>query len=484
MDGVSADRLGSGLGAYSHLSFHPISIVPTLTFAYLHAGVFEGASFLDTDTTDRGEATVQPRFFYGWFIVGVLFFVSIIDGGFTFTFSTFLKPLTEEFGWSRAETATAFSLYLFIGGIVLPVWGWVVDHIGARWVFLLSAIIDGIALIFLSGVQSLTGYYGWYLVLGVGLAGIGPMPVGKVVTQWFVAKRGLAMGIALVGASGGGLVLVPLCGFLIAEYSWRVAYQALAALSLGIMLPMVWFFVANSPEEKGLQALGQGAPAEGARLMAAEGAVDARDWTLKEALLTLTFWLLGVAFCLGLMASGAIHAHLVAYLQDAGQSLELASTVTGLGLGMSMAGRFFAGWVSEYFPRPHYLLAGFLFSQGLGIALLMGLPMLGAWSLALSVPLFGLGYGGMVVLWPLTVGHDFGRKAFGAIAGVLGTIGLSLGGASGPIIAGAIYDASGSYHWAFVGCLGILLIGIGAAIAAPELNDGPPRRLAGHEILE
>ncbi len=217
----------------------------------------KGPSFLDTCTTDSGEAAANPRFFYGWFIVGVLFFVSIIDGGFTYTFSTFLKPLTEEFGWSRAETATAFSLYLLIGGLILPVWGWLVDHVGARWVFLLSAVIDGVALFFLSAVQDLSGYYAWYLLLGIGLAGIGPMPVGKVVTQWFVSKRGLAMGIALVGASAGGLVLVPLCGFLIAELSWRVAYQALAALSLGLMLPLVWFFVVNTPEEKGLQPLCQ-----------------------------------------------------------------------------------------------------------------------------------------------------------------------------------------------------------------------------------
>ena len=89
----------------------------------------------DTHATD-GEG--PAGFFYGWFIIAVLFFVSIIDVGFTCTFSTFLKPLTEESGWSRAETATAFPLYLLVGGLVLPGWGWLVDHIGAKRVFLLS----------------------------------------------------------------------------------------------------------------------------------------------------------------------------------------------------------------------------------------------------------------------------------------------------------------------------------------------------------
>ena len=439
----------------------------------------QGPDSLAPDVTSGGVAE-SPRFFYGWWIVVILFFVSIIDGGFTYTFSTFLKPLTEEFGWSRAETATAFSLYLLIGGLILPVWGWLVDHVGARGVFLLSALIDGVALLFLSAVQDLSGYYAWYLLLGIGLAGIGPMPVGKVVTQWFVAKRGLAMGIALVGASGGGLVLVPLCGFLIAEFSWRLAYQALAALSLGLMFPLVWFFVVNTPEEKGLQALGQNGSADASNTAedSAETHQDslltARDWTLKEALFTPTFWLLGVAFCLGLMAAGAVHTHQVAFLQDAGQSLELASTITGIGLGMSMAGRFAAGWISEHFPRPHYILAMCLLIQAVGTGCLMYFDSFGVWGLAMFVLLFGLGYGGMIVLWPLTVSHDFGRRAFGAIAGVLGTIGLSLGGASGPIIAGAIFDSTGSYDWALVGCISIFVIGAGAAVTAPELRADRP----------
>ena len=157
---------------------------------------------LDDPKSEGGRADRGERVFYGWLIVGVLFFISIIDGGFTYTFSTFLKPLTQEFGWSRAETATAFSLYLLVAGLVLPAWGWLIDHVGARWVFLLSALIDGVALFLLSAVNSLPGFYALYLFLGVGLAGIGPMPVGKVITQWFVDKRGLAMGIALVGASG------------------------------------------------------------------------------------------------------------------------------------------------------------------------------------------------------------------------------------------------------------------------------------------
>ncbi|MCE2487973.1 MAG: MFS transporter, partial [Desulfurellaceae bacterium] len=86
-----------------------------------------------------GVAPAQGRtdpFFYGWFVVAILFVVSIIDGGFTYIFSAFLKPLSEEFGWTRAQTSGGFSLYLLAAGTLLPVWGWLADRVGARVVFL------------------------------------------------------------------------------------------------------------------------------------------------------------------------------------------------------------------------------------------------------------------------------------------------------------------------------------------------------------
>ena len=423
---------------------------------------------MDAQGMGSGKPGRSGRFFYGWFIVGILFFISIIDGGFTYIFSAFLKPLSQEFGWTRAETAGAFSLYLLAAGLVLPLWGWLADHGGVRLVFLLSALIDGLALFLLSSVRSLTAFYVLYLFLGVGLGGIGPMTVGKVISQWFVAKRGRAMGIALVGAGSGGLILVPFAGFLIAEFSWRIAYQGLAALALGGMLPLVWFFLTDTPQEKGLMPLRQESPAEGSASTEEESDQEPGDWTLIEALYTPTFWLLGVAFCLGLMAAAAITAHQVAFLQDAGLTLEMASTIAGVTLGLSMGGRFAVGWASEHTRHLHHILSFCLIMQAVGIGLLSCLSALGFWVLAIFVPLFGLGYGGLIVLWPLTVGHDFGLRSFGAIAGVVGTVALSLGGALGPVVAGAMYDSTGSYQWAFLSGIGVLLVGAAAALVATE----------------
>jgi len=422
-----------------------------------------------TETPNSAATIKKDRFFYGWFVVGILFFISIIDGGFTYIFSAFLKPLSQEFGWTRAETAGAFSLYLLAAGLTLPFWGWLADQRGVRVVFLLSAVIDGVALFLLSYVNSLALFYVLYLFLGVGLGGIGPTTVGKVVSQWFVAKRGRAMGIALVGAGGGGLVLVPLTGFLIETFDWRLAYQGLAVLALGGMLPLVWFFLTNTPEERGLKPLGANSHATAAtREIKTENRHESGDWTLKAALYTSTFWLLGIAFCLGLMAALAIAAHQVALLQDAGLTLELASTIAGLTLGMSMGGRLMVGWASEHARQLHPILSGCLIMQAVGLGLLWGFTAPGFWSITGFVLLFGLGYGGLVVLWPLAIGHAFGVGSLGAIAGVLGSVSAGVGGSVGPVLVGAMYDNTGNYEGALLLCICLLLIGAGAAGLAVE----------------
>ncbi|MGH2361607.1 MAG: MFS transporter [bacterium] len=422
----------------------------------------------------RSEERIEgERFFYGWFIVGILFFISLIDGGFTYIFSAFLKPLSQEFAWTRAETAGAFSLYLLAAGLSLPFWGWLADHRGVRLVFLLSAFIDGLALVLLSHIRSLAAFYALYFFLGIGLGGIGPVTVGKVISQWFVEKRGRAMGIALVGTGLGGLVLVPLSGFLIAEFNWRVAYQGLAILALGGMLPLVWFFLTDTPEEKGLTPFGQEHHTESQHGTRTTETREGGDWTLREALTTPTFWLLGVTFCVGIMAGAAIHAHLVAFLQDAGFTLEAASTIAGVTLGMMMGGRFAVGWVSEHTRHLHAILSLCLVLQALGAGLLAYSRVVDFWVLAAFAPLFGLGNGGLIVLWPLTVGHDFGTRSFGAIAGMVGTVALSLGGAMGPVVVGAMYDSTGSYFLAFLSCAGVSLVGAATAFVTTK----PRRRM-------
>ena len=408
------------------------------------------------------------RVFYGWFVVAVLCFVSILDGGFASIFSAFLKPLSGEFGWTRAQTSGGFSLYMLAAGCALPFWGWLADRRGARIVFLWSALIDGVALLLLSRVRSLGAFYAWYLLLGVGLGGIGPATVGKVVSEWFVARRGLAMGVALAGGAAGGLLLLPLAGLVIGAFGWPAAYQALAGVALGGMLPLVWFLLTDTPGKKGLTPLGDGDRAERTGQAIDDPGPELSGCTLREALGKSTFWCLGLAFCVGSVAAFGVTTHQVAFLQDAGLDLEWASTIAGLTLGVTTVGRLLVGWASGRTDRPHRMLGACLVVQAVGVALLLQTHVWGLWTVAAFALLFGLGFGGFVVLYPLCVGHDFGLRAFGTIAAVLGTVGITLGGALGPLVVGLSYDDTGSYSWAFVLCAGLLLAAAAVAFATSE----------------
>jgi len=147
-----------------------------------------------------------------------------------------------------------------------------------------------------------------------------------------------------------------------------------------------------------------------------------------------------------------------------------------------MGGRFMVGWASERTRHLHPVLSCCLVMQAVGIGSLACFSFLSFWAVGVFAFFFGLGYGGLVVLWPLVVGHDFGLRAFGAIAGSLGTVSASLGGAVGPVMVGAIFDHTGSYFWAFVVCTILLLLGAYAALMAPELNTVRPGLTSGQAV--
>jgi sugar phosphate permease len=234
------------------------------------------------------------------------------------------------------------------------------------------------------------------------------------------------------------------------------------------MLPLVWFLLADKPEKKGLTPLGDRDPSERTCEGIDDSGPETTGCTLREALGQSTFWCLGLTFCLGSAAAFGVTTHQVAFLQDVGLALEWASTIAGLTLGLTALGRLVIGWASGRTDRPHRMLGGCLVVQAAGVALLLQTHAWGLWTVAGFALLFGLGFGGFLVLYPLGVAHDFGLRAFGAIAGVLGTVGVTLGGALGPVTVGLTYDDTGSYAWAFVLCVGLLLAAAAVAFATSE----------------
>src|SRR5262245_60365142 len=237
------------------------------------------------------------KVFYGWWIVlmaGVglsLNYGPIIAS----TFGVFLKPLSQEFGWSRAGISLAFSLANLMLSGALPLIGRLVDRLGARKVIVPSVLIFGLGVMsFYFLTASLWHFYALYLFMGIVGSGSASVPYSKVISRWFDQKRGLALGLAMAGTALGALIMPPLAQALITTVGWRQAYMLLGLLAIGITIPVVGLFLKEAPQRMGLWPDGA--------LVAPAGVAKRNSQELglscHEAWHTGTFWLMVGAFFL------------------------------------------------------------------------------------------------------------------------------------------------------------------------------------------
>jgi sugar phosphate permease len=392
----------------------------------------------------------QPRIAAGWWVIGGSFLVYFMSGGLFYTATVFLKALTTEFGWSRGEVSGAFALGFLLTGFAAPFWGRLADRRGPRAALLPGAVLTGLFAIALSQVDSLLALYALYSLLTIAAAGISLIPVSVLISNWFVEKRGRAMGIANTGEGLGSLLLTPLAAVLIASFGWRSAYVVLGAGVLALLIPVV-LGLRGRPQDVGLLpdgvAAGEGDPSAtpalgGAPAVASPAA--APDLTLAAALRGSAFWVTCIAWFVVLMPVAAVNLHQVPLMTDLGLSIERASLIAALAAGMSIVGRAGFGLLSERFPIRAVFSVCYV-ALGAGVALLWAATQLGPSTLWLYVVVFGIAIGGAFALAPLFVAAVFGVRALGEIFGVL-AIAATLGGAVGPWLAGVLFDRTGSYE--------------------------------------
>ena len=225
--------------------------------------------------------------FYGWFVtVGCALVVFGVAGG-QFSFGVFLKPMTEEFGWSRTELSLAFGVTFMISGLLRPVAGYLADRYSPKWVALVGVLIMGCMLILIPAVNNLFELYIIFAIMSIGVTlGTGPI-LTKIVSQWFVVRRGLTLGIVSGAGSFGAMFIVPATSAVLVLYSWREAYFALGLLLVAIILPMGILLIRNHPQDKGLRAYGSGDGPAGGR--ASSASPERRDFNFTEAIRTPFF---------------------------------------------------------------------------------------------------------------------------------------------------------------------------------------------------
>lgn len=387
--------------------------------------------------------------FYGWTVVAGAFAILAVAYGIQFSFGIFFTALLDDFGWSRAALAGAFSLYAFFYSCFGFPAGRLTDRWGPRAVVTCGALLLGGALASMALVSRL-----WHLYLLYGLvASLGMstayVPCNGTVVKWFVRRRGLAVGLASAGGSVGNFVLPPVVQALVSRAGWRAAYVVVGA-SVFALLVLLARVMRRDPESMGQTPDGD---PRAAHTLAETGP----PWRLGAAMRTTSLWMLGAAFTATWMPVFVPLVHLVPLARDHGHGHAGAWIMSAVGAG-AVAGRLVMGVVSDRIGRKPTIGAAMLL-QAAGF-----LGFLGAADLAVlvaSAVVFGYSYGTISALLPALVGDFFGRLQAGSIVGFIFAFSGSTAGI-GPIAAGAVYDRTGGYGLAFVvsAALNVLAFGL------------------------
>lgn len=395
---------------------------------------------------------MRVPFFYGWLVVGVAFVSMGIGVNARTAFSLLFPPILTEFGWERGVTAGAFSFGFLVSAVASPLLGRLVDRRGPRPMLLsgVAAIAAGLGL-----APFMTEPWHLYLTLGV-LVGGGSVCLGYsghalFLPNWFVRRRGLAMSLAFSGVGVGSILLLPWAQSLIVQAGWRAACWALAGLTLVVLAPLN-LLVRRRPEDMGLAPDGDPASHDPGAPERAANVVDpvwaAVDWTLGRAMRTARFWLIVVGYFTGLYAWYAVQVHQTKYLIEIGFSPTVAAWALGLVSLAGIPGQIGLGHLSDRVGREWVWTLGSL-GFALCYALLLAMrttptPLL----LSMMVAAQGvLGYG-LTSVFGAIPAEIFQGRHYGTIFGSLSLASI-VGGAAGPWVTGALYDATGSYGLAF-----------------------------------
>jgi MFS family permease len=406
--------------------------------------------------------------FYGWKIVGVAFVTHFVSAGFIiYSYGVFLKALAEEFEGSRLEVSLGLLLVQVLTAVFSPFLGRILDRYSIRNIMCLGVVAMATGLVAASRVSSLMQFYIVVgSLIGLGSAMTGQLPSMTVVSNWFVRRRGTALGIATMGISLSGAVLAPAMAMMVSLMGWRQTFVAYGFASLLVTLPLVWLVIVKRPEDMGLSPDGdmpRGSSGDDQPGRSATREVETAghtEWTTLGMLCHPSFWAILVATSLCFSAMSAMVTHLVPHVTDLGFSPGRAAFLLSAAAAAGVVGKMLFGWIADTLDaRLAFWLA--ILCQMCGMATIQIVDTyLG---LAATAAVFGLGMGGIVPLSASLVGQIFGRYSFGRALGLMSPFMLPIQCLGAPF-AGFIYDCTGNYFLAFKVYIGLLALAAGALL--------------------
>ena len=409
-------------------------------------------------------ARPETKLFYGWYVLaaccGISFYVA---GLFWWGFSIFIPPILDEFGWSRSQISLALTLQGVEGIGAAPLVGLLVDRIGARRLIAFGLATAGLGFILIGFSRDLLQFYGAFLVLSVGTSAGTGLVTQSLMVRWFSRRRGTAVTSLMCAPATGAMVLIPLLTFIIDTIGWRqtMLFGGLGLWAIAIPIVLV---VRDNPESMGLLP-------DGAAKPETTGAAKAEEhgFTVREVLRVPTFWYFAAVYTLWNLGSQGVQPHLFVALKGVGMGQGGAAIVAASLPGISILGRIVFGGLSDHVDK-RVLMAGTGLCQALGLGCLAAFILHPGviWLVYVFLVPYAMGFGGSIPLRIVTTGQYFGRKHFPAVSGVLQAV-TGIGGMLGPLIAGWVFDTTGSYFIAFAAAAALMA----AAIPLVLLSRNP-----------
>jgi MFS family permease len=361
----------------------------------------------------------------GWRVAGAasvgvfVSFASLL----VYTFGVLLKPLTEEFSWSREAVSAAFGIAAMTVAACSPALGFLFDRVKPTRIIIPCLTIFGAAFASLAVLgPRLWQLYATFFVLGVVGNGTAQMAYSRAVSSWFERRRGTALAIVMSGGAVGAIVLPPAAEALIEWVGWRRACLVLGVIVIAVGVPIVSRFIRERPlDHQDTKTL--------------DGA------SVREGVMSRVFWILVIVLFAQSIAQNGALTHMSALLTDRGVPASGAALALSAMGAASLLGRLATGWLLDRFFAPR---VGFCV---LSVAAVGTYLLAGAQSLTIGVfaaALIGFGMGAEADVTPYILSRYLGLRSFAMLYGLTWTA-YAIAGAVGPILMGRAFDATGSY---------------------------------------
>jgi MFS family permease len=391
----------------------------------------------------------------GWRVTGVCFAVAMFCWGFgLYSHGIYLTELRHLFGWSVSLISGATTAYYLLTASLVVFISDAIVRFGPRRIFLAGTCCLGSAVALLAFIAAPWQLYLVYLVMAVGSAAMHVAAITNVLSLWFDRQRGLAISLALNGASSGGIFIAPTLVFAIAATGFEATMVGAATVMAAILIPAIAIGIDRPPIRP--QATGVFLPRGGSRSGPGSASAPQR-WTRAEALRSLAFWSVAGPFALALMAQVGFFVHQIAFLEPAIGRTQAGLTVALL-TAMAIVGRLALG-VSVLRLDLRRVTALSLISQA--AALFAMTQTTNAAALFIACAIFGLSAGNLVSLPAMIIQREFEAASFGMVVGLSTAVG-QFTYAFGPGLLGAVRDATGGYTAALALCMMLQLAAAGA----------------------